>query len=116
MFYSYHTSDLNSDAPRVLPAPMIVGALYLGAGIPLEDEMAEFLVNHGGDPTDERGRWYVEIWDRSGQDVIAAKASFIWSDGDVLCEAISVHPEYASLDVEAYLQRLGCGLWSAQGH
>ncbi len=115
MIYSIHNTDLTSDAPRVVPAPMTTGALYLGAGIPLEDEVAEFLTNHGDDPADERGRWYIEVWDRSGQDVVAAKASFIWSDGDVLCEAISVDPDYSALDLKTYLQRLGSGLWGVPG-
>lgn len=113
MLYSIHTSDLTSDAPRVLPAPMTVGALYLAAGIPLEDEVSAFIANHGGDPADQSGRWYLEVWDRSGTDTIAARASYIWSDGDVICEALSVRPDYAALDLPAYLQSLGYGLWGA---
>ena len=115
MLYSIHKSDLGSATPRVLPAPMTVGALYLGAGLPLENEVAAFLAQHGGDPADGRGRWYVEVWNRSSCDVVAARASFIWSDGDAVCEAIYVDPDYSALDLQTYLRRLGFGLWDAGG-
>ena len=113
MLYSFHKTDLTSGAPRVLPAPMTVGALYLSAGLPLEGEVSAFLTQHGGDPADERGRWYIEVWNRSARDVVAARASLIWSDGDAVCEAISVDPYYSVLDLRTYLQRLGVGLWYA---
>jgi len=111
MIYSIHKNDLTSDAPRVLPAPMSVGALFLGAGIPLADDVTAFLDQHGGNPGAETSRWYLQVWDRSDSDAVAARATFIWSNGNVACEAITVEPSYSALDLPSYLQRLGRGLW-----
>ncbi|CAN0596606.1 unnamed protein product, partial [Ectocarpus sp. 12 AP-2014] len=64
MMLSFHKTDLLRGSPRFLPYPLVVAALSLGAGLPLESEVARFLHENGVDTDVDRSRWYFEIWDR----------------------------------------------------
>ncbi len=111
MMYSFHKSDLQPGAPRVLPAPLIPAALFLGAGLPLDPEISDFLTQHGVDTNIAINRWYFEVWYRGEETEQAASASYVWDGDRVVCEAISVEPAFASLNMEAYLDQIGHGIW-----
>lgn len=111
MMYSFHKSDLQPGAPRVLPAPLIPAALFLGAGLPLDPEIAEFLSSNGVDISIDTNRWYFVVWYRDERPYPAATASYAMDGDEVVCEAISVEPEHQSLDIEAYLNQIGHGIW-----
>jgi len=111
MMLSFHKTDLLPGSPRFLPYPLVVAALSLGAGVPLEGGVADFLHQHGIDTDVARSRWYLEVWHRGDVDEIAAKASFAWQDGSVIPEAVHIEPDYHGLNLEPYLLALGRGLW-----
>ncbi|WP_299855293.1 hypothetical protein [uncultured Roseobacter sp.] len=111
MMYSFHKSDLRPGAPRVLPAPLIPAALFLGAGLALHPEIDEFLSENGVDTNIATNRWYFEVWYRGEETEHAASASYVWDSDQVVCEAITVEPAYASLNMETYLDQIGHGIW-----
>lgn len=113
MMLSFHKTDLVPGAPRFLPYPLVVAALSLGAGLPLESGVASFLQENGVDTDIARSRWYFEIWHRGDVDEIAARASFAWQDGIAITEAVNIEPHYQGLNLEPYLLTLGHGLWGA---
>ena len=111
MMYSFHKNDLQPGAPRVLPAPLIPAALFLGAGLPLAPEIAGFLSGNGIDISIDTNRWYFIVWHRDEQPYPAATASYAMDGDQVVCEAIHVEPEHQSLNMETYLHQIGYGIW-----
>jgi len=113
MLYSIHTSDLASSMPRMLPLPLVTGIIHLQAGVPLEDEIANFINRNGGDAMSAHHRWYIEVVDAGGSGKVAAQASFIVDAGRVMTEAMVVAPAYAAANIGPYLQGLAGRLFGA---
>lgn len=112
--FSFHRSDLVPGAPRVLPAPMTAGALFLSAGKNMTDEIADFLLDHGRPLDLERNIWVAIAWDRRRGDQPVGQAAFGWIDGAVVREAISVHPEYAGINLAGFLDHMGSALFGGR--
>ncbi len=106
MLYSIHTADLASSMPRMLPLPLVTGILHLQAGMPLEDDVADFINRNGGNAMSANHRWYMEIMDMGVGGHIAAQGSFIRDDGQMVTEAMVVDPDYAGANIGPYLQGL----------
>lgn len=111
MLYSFHQSDLAPGAPRVLPYPLIPVAIFMGMANPPSDEIAEFIMEHSDGPVAAINRWYIEVTDITSGGTAAAQASYVWQDGQVVCEAISVEPGHQGANIQPYLDQLGSGLW-----
>ena len=112
--FSFHQTDLQSGAPRVLPAPMTAGALFISAGAGMTEEVGDFLRDHGRPIDLQRNIWLTIAWDRRRGDQPVGQAAFGWIEGVVVREAISVHPEYEGINLAGFLDYIGSALFGGR--
>lgn len=112
--YVYHKSDFVKGAPKVLPPPLIAGALFFSGGTTLTDEIVTFLTGEGID-TDNLGNiWMVLVWDARQGDAEIARAAFVWTGTDVELLAISVDASHPALPIRQFLLQTGSGLFGGR--
>ena len=109
--YSFHKTDLEPLAPRVLPAPLVAAALFISAGPHMADEVGDFLVEHGRPLNVQPNIWMTVVWDRSRDEYPIAQAAYSWMDQEVVREAVTVHDDYATLPIEEFMDGMGCALF-----
>lgn len=111
--YSFHKSDLEPSAPRVLPAPLVAAALFISAGPHMADEVGEFLAEHGRPLDVERNIWLTVVWDRSVGEYPIAQAAYSWMNQEVVREAATVHPDYSPLGIVSFMDGMGSALFGS---
>ena len=111
MLLSFHYTDLEEGLPRVLPFPLSSAALYIRPD-QLPEEVKSLLTEAGVDDIDERGRWFIRVWDERVPNDPVAEAVFSRRDGKMDAEAVAISAPYGPMNLEGYLQDLGRRLWA----
>ncbi len=113
MEFSLHQSDLQPGARRVLPYPLTPEACFIAAGTTMPGSLVDFLGGHSTGRIDDSNRWYILVWDRRDNHILAAQATFVWSNEhqQAFCEAMNIEDRFRALYLRPYLMMLGFGLW-----
>lgn len=99
--------------PRVLPAPLIMAAVYIFGDWPAGPSIRDLIDNHGRGGIPQDGCWYLEIWDRADHLTALSQGCFTWSPDGVICEALSVVKDYAALNLCSLMVDHAERLWQA---
>lgn len=112
--YIYHTSDLKSGAPQVLPAPLVAGALFFSGGSRLTGDIETFLIKSRVDTANVGNIWLVIVWDASSDSAEIAKAAFTWTGTSVELLGITVGTTHPAIPIRRYLMQTGSGLFEGR--
>ena len=113
MELSFHHTDLQSEAPRVLPHPLVPEVRFVAAGTSMPSDLEQFLEGRSAGGINDINRWYVTVWHRQGVETLAAQATFIWNNyhQQVCGEALYIDDQFKALNLRPYIMMLGYGLW-----
>jgi hypothetical protein len=109
--FVFNTSDLNPGSPRVLPAPLVAGAIFLNNSYHFTQDAEEFLDDLGVVRATPKSRWMVLVWDlRDGEENVA-QASFAWTGTELVLEGMLIDEDYRAINLESYLMETGSALF-----
>lgn len=109
--YTFNKSDLVASAPRVLPSPLMAGAVFFSGRYPSTFDAEQFLVQHGVSTNEPRSRWMCFVWDATGSDLNIAQAVYSWDGSQVIREAVHIEPVHEALALDAFLDGMGSALF-----
>ncbi len=113
--YTYLETDMLKGAPRVLPAPLVAGAIFLsGVYEEYTDELEDFLELCGIDLAEPRHVWMTFVWDTTKGKEAVAQAAFSWIGDHVVLEGMFVDPEYQPLNLDSFLVGMGSALFGSK--
>lgn len=112
--YTYHPSDFGKDAPIVLPAPLISGAVFLSGSYPATGNDEVFLVENGISVEELGNVWMVFAWDTTAVSGVVAQAAFTWTGAEVALLALSMEETHPALPIKEFLIQTGCGLFGGR--
>ena len=101
--YEFNQTDLEPGSPRVLPVPLVAGAIHLNAAYDFTDDAEGMLDQLGVERAQPCSRWMVMVWDlRDGEDLVA-KSAFKWTGKEVVLEGMMISEDYRALGLDSFM-------------
>lgn len=101
--YAFNQSDLEPGSPRVLPVPLVAGAVHLNAAYDFTDDAEGMLDQLAVERMEPCSRWMVMVWDlRDGEDLVA-KSAFKWTGKEVVLEGMMIDEDHRDLGLDSFM-------------
>ena len=110
----FRYADLDLSPPRMLPEPFLAAALFISSSSYMMRDVDVFLDAQSVPVTRRQNLWMTLVYDESKGGEAVAQAAYSWLDQRVVREALFIHPDYANMNFESFLDGMGSALFGGQ--